>query len=415
MNTIKDSVTSNIKDLIQKLLSVGADIIKGEKEIDAIIAQIIELAKKIPKSSSQFTPNDAVVSARALVLNNSEITLSLTTEELIGSSKKALTNIQSLLVKSRVLSKLNEANGKKLTQAAKNVALMLCKMLEISKLSKTSQINKQIEDCSDNLNSSLSQYVEVLRLFPGGEGVSLEEDESFENKADLELKRAAKVIEDAANALMQIKPRSVVRMSNELLSKDDVNEAILATTRAITTATIGLINCAEVAQKERKESNSTGGKRFHFDPTWSNGLVSASQQVANSVKSLVNAANASVEGKSQQEALVASAHQVAQATAHLVAASKVKASVTSPAIFKLTESAKSVANSTSELVEAAAKAARFEDAEAEKEETFETVESAAGRVQEMELQMKILKIEAELEKERRYLTRMRQERYKSKK
>jgi len=146
------------------------------------------------------------------------------------------------------------------------------------------------------------------------------------------------------------------------------------------------------------------------DPAWANGLISAAHQVAGSVKSLVTAANSSVEGKAQQEALVATSHQVAQATAHLVAASKAKSDPLSKSIFRLGVAAKDVANSTSQLVEAAAKAARWEEEAAEKEDKVD-FDSATGKVKEMEFQMKILKLESDLEKERRVLARMRQDRY----
>jgi len=146
------------------------------------------------------------------------------------------------------------------------------------------------------------------------------------------------------------------------------------------------------------------------DPTWANGLISAAHQVAGSVKTLVQAANSSVEGKSQQEALVASSHQVAQATAHLVAASKAKSDIHSKATTRLGVAAKDVATSTSQLVEAAAKAARWEEEAAEKEDKVD-FESATGKVKEMEIQMKILKLDADLDRERRVLARMRQDRY----
>jgi len=230
----------------------------------------------------------------------------------------------------------------------------------------------------------------------------------FEEKAESELKKCAKIIEDAANALLQIQvPR---RKIGGEITKDDINQAILASAGAIASATKDLILSAEVAQSERKLDAKNKGNKFHVDPAWANGLISAAHQVAGSVKTLVQAANASIEGKTQQEALVASSRQVAQATAHLVAASKAKSDPSSKTLIQLTNCAKEVANATSQVVVAAAKASRWEEEEAEKEDKVD-FESATGKVKEMELQMKILKLESDLEKERRGLARMRQDRY----
>jgi hypothetical protein len=73
------------------------------------------------------------------------------------------------------------------------------------------------------------------------------------------------------------------------------------------------------------QQSSLSGTKYHNDPTWANGLISASKAVAGGVKMLVTAANNAVQHKAEQEALVAAARTVASATAHLVTASRVKA------------------------------------------------------------------------------------------
>lgn len=143
-----------------------------------------------------------------------------------------------------------------------------------------------------------------------------------------------------------------------MLNQDDLNDAILSSARSIAQATHSLIVCAERAQAKRGDDGTDPASKYNVDPTWANGLISAAQSVASSVKTLVGASNASVEGKAQEAALVASARAVAQSTAHLVAASKAKSDPFSREIMDLSEAAKTVATTTSSLVEAAHAAAK---------------------------------------------------------
>lgn len=166
-------------------------------------------------------------------------------------------------------------------------------------------------------------------------------------------------------SLAAIKPRQVAT-SGGMLNQDDLNDAILSSARSIAQATHSLIVCAERAQAKRGDDGTDPASKYNVDPTWANGLISAAQSVASSVKTLVGASNASVEGKAQEAALVASARAVAQSTAHLVAASKAKSDPFSREIMDLSEAAKTVATTTSSLVEAAHAAAKVNYSCAEK-------------------------------------------------
>jgi len=61
------------------------------------------------------------------------------------------------------------------------------------------------------------------------------------------------------------------------------------------------------------------------DGQWSEGLISASRLVAAATHSLVESANALVQGISSEEKLISSAKQVASSTAQLLVSCKVKA------------------------------------------------------------------------------------------
>uniref|UniRef100_A0A6B2KW23 I/LWEQ domain-containing protein n=1 Tax=Arcella intermedia TaxID=1963864 RepID=A0A6B2KW23_9EUKA len=410
LQTEYTTLTANLNEVLEVLGSAGAELVRAEKELSSTIKKIEALVKR-PDEVGTTTGQEIIKAAREVMGSTSELTFSLTQEEIIAASKKAFAATRDLLARTKAASTLTKDTTLtiNLHNTAKNTANSMIKLLEASKLSKTEENQKKVEIASDAVGEVLEKLVVNLRAIPGCEGLSLEEDNmEFETKAENELKKCAKIIEEAANALLQIQPRRKIKGE---FTKDDINDAILSSAGGIASATRDLILAAEVAQSERKADAKSKGTKWHVDPAWANGLISAAQRVASSVKTLVEASNASVEGKAQQELLMATSHQVAQATAHLVAASKTKSDPNSKAIIRLGKAAKDVASSTGSLVEAAAKAARWEEEEAEKEESKVDFETATGKVKEMELQMKILKLEADLEKERRVLARMRQDRY----
>jgi len=223
---------------------------------------------------------------------------------------------------------------------------------------------------------------------------------------------AASVIEGATAALLEAKRKAQEKREMAGFEDAGINEAILDAARAIAQATAVLVTSATHCQKEivatGKASKSTN--MYRRDPTWARGLISAAQAVAGAVQTLVGAANDSTEGKGEEEQLVASARGVAAATARLVSASRAKADPMSATQQKLSNAAKTVASATSQLV-AAAKAASEAQAEAEETPDFSNISDTARKVQEMEAQVKILKLRKELEAAQSNLSNIRKQEY----
>jgi len=173
------------------------------------------------------------------------------------------------------------------------------------------------------------------------------------------------------------------------------------------------VSAATAAQKElvAKGQISKQQSVYRRDPAWAKGLISAAQSVAGTVKDLVTAANSAAKGKAEEEALVASAKGVAAATARLVFASRTKADPFSPTQKKLSSAAKSVAEATQRLVEAAKSTT---DVVEERDSTpdWEASSQTEKRRAEVEAQVKILKLQKELEKERVRLGELRKNEYK---
>jgi len=223
----------------------------------------------------------------------------------------------------------------------------------------------------------------------------------LKKKAEEELKKCTQLIEKAKQGLELAKNKVQSDTASDKVSVD-INVALLTATAAIADATQKLVSTAEAAQVERCQSTNKRVIKYNADPAWANGLISAIAQVTSSIQHLVKSANDAVDGKGQ-DALVAATRNVAQATTHLVQASKAKSNPT--VAGKLSAAAKLVANATSKLVEASNRANQAKNMNQE-DDLANLAVNDESRVYELEQQMKILKLENELEKAKRQLARL---------
>jgi len=152
------------------------------------------------------------------------------------------------------------------------------------------------------------------------------------------------------------------------------------------------------------------GSKYQNDPTWANGLISAAQQVAAAVQQLVKAANAVVRGEQGEEALVACAMAVAQATAHLVAAARAKSDPDSVSQRKLQEAARAVTKATTELQAAAKAVSDFAELKEVEEDDLNSF-GVSGIQQSLEQQTLILGLEKQIEEERKFMLNKRKAKY----
>jgi len=418
----EDSLKGQTKEMISILQTAGANMIRGEKELEnakVFVSKLVETATALDGT----TPEEVLKAAREVVAVVASLVSANTQDEVIDAAKKTSAATEALVKAVKTAAaKLapNQEVSAKILDATKSVSASLVAFLEMNKLNRQDEgVPQKIESSSTNVTSALNGLVEALRLLPNAAKLTLEEpvlelveDHSLENMAEDELRRCAKLIEDAANTLLQAKPRTKPRVEG-VVEKEDIDEAILNGVRAIAGATNTLVKASEVTQRERRDIAGKTGAKYHVDANWANGLISAAQAVAGSVQALVKGANGTVQGKAIQGELVAAAHAVAQATAHLVSASKTKSDPDSAAVRNLGGAAKQVANATSRLVEAANQAARLKEQEEEGGvEDYANTNFAILQRKELEQQVKIAGLEAELEKERRKLAAMRKARYK---
>ncbi|CAG2063730.1 unnamed protein product, partial [Timema podura] len=102
---------------------------------------------------------------------------------------------------------------------------------------------------------------------------------------------------------------------------------ILEAAKSIAAANSALVKAASAAQRELIDLGKVSRRPLTSsdDGQWSEGLISAARLVAAATHSLVESANALVQGVSSEEKLISSAKQVASSTAQLLVACKVKA------------------------------------------------------------------------------------------
>jgi len=261
----------------------------------------------------------------------------------------------------------------------------------------------------------------LMRLTEASKGVVPKKLEEFQTKAsndiedlaEKELNGAASVIEKCVQKLNAATEAAKLRASQKGVDIDEQNitEAILEAAQAIAKSTWTLVNSATIIQQEFQKlmKEPTSGNVYRRDPQWAQGLISASRTVAGAVQHLVKAANDAALGQASEEALIVAAQAVSASTTQLVTASTVKAP-NSINQSKLKDSSSSVTKATAQLVEAAKRAAQWEK-EKEEVENDEKFTLTDNKIQEMEKQMEILRLEKMLEAARGGLATMRKNNY----
>jgi len=297
----------------------------------------------------------------------------------------------------------------------------MIRLLQVAKLNRADPTTQpKLEGAGEVVTASINGIIASLRRFTNiasAQEISLDKGADLDNLAEQELLKCAQIIEEGLNALTAFNlPTPSKKGPKDLLNLDDINSSIIDAATAIARATAGLVQASVVAQRDRaKEGRAKSGSKYHADPMWANGLISASQGVAASVQELVSAANViSEKGKGVEEALIASARGVAASTAHLVAASRTKADPNALAQRNLQTAAKTVAQATAKLVSSAQSIGLYEEATAEVDEVVlpDGGVAVGGVRMEMEQNIKILNIEKQLEQERQRQRNMRSDKYK---
>ena len=218
--------------------------------------------------------------------------------------------------------------------------------------------------------------------------------------AEQELLAAAKSIEAAAKKLEMLRPIEPVREANQTLKFED---QIFEAAKNIAAATRALVQSATTVQREivaNEKNQQRAGKKYHADPRWQEGLVSAAKAVAAATGDLCEAANAAVKGQTDRERVIAAAKAVSASTIQLITASR-PARANDKSKSKLEEAGKTVTDATQKLVKAAETSAVFQPRDENLAPEQENASEAARRREHMEMDIEILRLQKQLEDKRR--------------
>jgi huntingtin-interacting protein 1-related protein len=250
-------------------------------------------------------------------------------------------------------------------------------------------------------------------LVPKGKGNSLAKvNGDIGDIVEQEMLGAARAIEAATQRLQELmsRPRDTSRFS---AVEVQVHDSILAAALAITNAIGRLIRAATASQQEivaQGKGSSTTQQFYKKNNRWTEGLISAAKSVAFATTLLIQSADGVLNGTHSLEQLMVASNEVAAATAQLVAASRVKASLMSKTQEQLELAAKAVTEACKALVRQV-KAISAKQAEEEELPDYNKMAVHEFKVSEMEQQVEILKLEKDLNGARRRLGAIRRAGY----
>lgn len=425
VTTTSQTLTQAIRDLVTLAQNIAGAVSSGVRELDNArkgIAQAL-LEFNTAQGNSKAGASDVLKSTKDLASSIATIFTVCTSGDdptkLSQASDLALESTKSLLLNSKGAAKLTDKqNGDNLIEIVKQTAEYTTQLLSAAKNQRKQQTPDTLAALSNANNEMvrlIGEIVDAAKPLPGSEEALklLEKTDELEQLAEQELMNAASAIESATNTLIEAKKRAMEMRKNKdsPLPEEEIAEAILEACKAITTATGTLVGAASNAQKElvNKGKTNKNVNLYRRDPTWAQGLISASQEVAGTVKNLVEVANNASKGTGQDinEALIAASRGVAGSTARLVFASRAKADPFSPSQKQLTGAAKAVANATHQLVQAA----KSNETEEEVKPDWGAMTDMSRKKIEMDKQVEILRLQKELETKQRELGQLRKQDY----
>ncbi|XP_049848543.1 talin-B-like [Schistocerca gregaria] len=370
-----------------------------------------------------------------------DVVLATSQADLIESTRSLQKCIEALSADAITVTKdpsVAPAVRAEIQETIKNLCKSSIELLDAINMTRENPKNApQIDECSSSVSAALQAMYDALKKLPNTPQNVLSVDTlgiDVDERASAELSKCAKVLEDACQSLINSMPssppvRAASALGSEPVGKSPselVNGAIrspsetvytpvvtgaLEITKASARLIVDATNIQNERAKHRKEIKAPHEK-YRNDPTWANGLISAARSVAFSVEQLVSAAKAAIRQEVDKEVLTASVHAVSSSTAHLVSASRVKADPNSKLQISLSESASAVNRATAALFQSTQPIFKQQE-ERPSAEDIPIVPGVTSAKAKFDQQIRILRLEAEVERERRRLAEMKRSEYQS--
>ncbi|KZT36593.1 hypothetical protein SISSUDRAFT_1063523 [Sistotremastrum suecicum HHB10207 ss-3] len=339
--------------------------------------------------------------------------------DVIKSANEFAQSLAEVLVSTKGLTRLSENDdaSDKLIGVAKNsgdVGLRMFLNLQSYKLdllqpTQRKEVAMRNNSEARNALTKLSETVE--RLIPKAAASVAKANGDIGDLVEQEMLGAARAIEAATQRLHELMSRP--RDSSRYSAVDiQVHDAILSSALAIAQAIARLIQAATDSQREivaQGKGSSSSQQFYKRNNRWTEGLISAAKSVAFATNLLIESADGVLSGTHSLEQLIVASNEVAGATAQLVAASRVKASLMSKTQDRLELAAKAVTEACKALVKQVRAISAKEISQEEVD--YKNMAALEFKRREMEQQVEILKLEKELGAARHRLGAMRRAGY----
>lgn len=341
--------------------------------------------------------------------------------EVIKSANEFAQSLTEVLINTKGITRLanDDDAADKIVNVAKiagDVGLRFFLNLQSYKLELLPRAQKTEVATRNNVETrgALTNLSEIVdKLIPkGAKGGALSKaNGDIGDIVEREMLSAAQAIEAATQRLQDLmaRPRDSSRFSAVDLQ---VHDSILAAALQITNAIARLIQAATESQQEivaQGRGSSSKQQFYKRNNRWTEGLISAAKAVAFATNLLIESADGVLSGTHSLEQLIVASNEVAAATAQLVAASRVKASLMSKTQERLELAAKAV----SEACKALVRQVKAVSSKQEEEDMpdYKNMAVLEFKRREMEQQVEILKLEKDLGMARRRLGEMRRAGY----
>ncbi|XP_075240311.1 huntington interacting protein related 1-like isoform X2 [Convolutriloba macropyga] len=260
----------------------------------------------------------------------------------------------------------------------------------------------------------LLNVAQELKNDESGVGVSSEID--LEQILEDEMRTASRAVDEASNKFQEL-----LKLNSEENSgvKLQVHSSLIASCSKLINVIKQLMLAVRTMQQELVESgakSSSGRDRKDFyakNSSWTEGLISGGKSLGLSANMLVETADAAMKGNGRFVAINACAKGIVSAIAHLVLACRVQQQSSTQSVTaanQVASLAKQVQAATGEVIAASQQAQNLEDNSSLMD--FSGLNLHQAKQAEMESHIKLMELEASVERERAKLGDLRKHHYK---
>lgn len=409
-------LVGSITSLLKTVKSVEDAAARGLRALEAAI-EALDLDMQQPDEAPEgvsSSPEDLMRGTRPVTLATAKLMAAISsgrTEDITSAANAARKVVVDLLrlARASAAQSKNAASSARALNASKNCAGAVRSLLDLACQSPSSDTKARALAMSRSIAVSVSEVAAAAEALKGDDYVDMEDPNIV---AEQELLSAAATIEAAARKLAGLQPKKEHRQS--MYKEMPFQEQILEASRAIVAASQALVVAAGAAQREHMALGLAAPREadaYLEDSDWSSGLVSAAKVVVAATNSLCEAANATVQGVGTTEKLVASAKAVANSTAQLLVACKVRGDAQSPTTQRLVAAGNAVKRAADLLVKSAQENAKAAQPQSDEINVELSDRLVRGIAQEIEASEAVMRQERELENAKRALQKIRATKY----